>query len=207
MTMPASPNALNMAGTSSPVSVAYELGLGLTTTISMNQAAVRTLAGVGGSGTTWSMSSLHGKSNAVLAFTGGSFGSNISGSALSNPCSLVLTFTSTGTITTAGTGTYGWNYAPTGFVTGGSTSGLSIRLQASWSASGVPSVVFTVFGTTVNVGAGTYDSGYVSFAGTNKVIQGTSATLSRTLALTGTISITDGTTTITSSVDQFDLQV
>jgi len=66
MTMPASPNTLNMAGTSSPVSVAYELGLGLTTTISMNDAAVRTLAGVSGSGTTWSMSSLWGKSNITI---------------------------------------------------------------------------------------------------------------------------------------------
>jgi hypothetical protein len=65
MTMPSS-GALNMAGTSSPVSVAYELGLGLTTTISMNQAAVRTLAGVGGSGTSWSMSSLYGKSSIVI---------------------------------------------------------------------------------------------------------------------------------------------
>jgi len=67
MTMPASSNTLNMAGTSSPVSVAYELGLGLTTTISMNDAAVRTLAGVGGSGTSWSMSSLWGKSNIAIA--------------------------------------------------------------------------------------------------------------------------------------------
>ena len=66
MTMPAS-GALNMAGTSSPVSVAYELGLGLSTTISMDQAAVRTLAGVGGSGTTWSMNSLYGKSNIAIA--------------------------------------------------------------------------------------------------------------------------------------------
>jgi hypothetical protein len=54
-----------MGGTSSPVSVAQELGLGLTTTISMNQANVRTLAGVGGTGTTWSMSSLYGKSNSA----------------------------------------------------------------------------------------------------------------------------------------------
>lgn len=66
MTMPSS-GALNMGGTSSPVSVAQELGLGLTTTISMNQAAVRTLAGVGGSGTTWSMNSLYGKSNITIA--------------------------------------------------------------------------------------------------------------------------------------------
>lgn len=206
MTMPAS-GALNMAGTSSPVSVAHELSLGLTTTISMNQAAVRTLAGVGGSGTTWSMNSLYGKSNRTLAFTGGSFGSNIAGNALGNPCSLNLTFTSTGTITTFGTGAYGWDYAPTGFVTGGNTTGLSIRLQASWSASGVPSVVFTVFGTTVNVGAGTYDSGYVSFGGADKAIQATANTLSKTLALTGTISITDGTTTITGSIDMFDINV
>jgi hypothetical protein len=61
MTMPAS-GALNMGGTTTPQSVANELGLGLTTTISMNQAAVRTLAGAGGSGTTWSMNSLYGKS-------------------------------------------------------------------------------------------------------------------------------------------------
>jgi hypothetical protein len=66
MTMPSS-GALNMAGTSSPVSVAYELGLGLTTTISMNDAAVRTLAGAGGSGTSWSMNSLYGKSNIAIA--------------------------------------------------------------------------------------------------------------------------------------------
>jgi len=63
--MPSS-GALNMAGTSSPVSVAYELGLGLTTTISMNDTAVRTLAGAGGSGTSWSMSSLYGKSNITI---------------------------------------------------------------------------------------------------------------------------------------------
>lgn len=62
MVMPSS-GPLNMGGTTSPVSVAAELGLGLTSTISMNDAAVRTLAGVGGSGTSWSMSSLYGKSN------------------------------------------------------------------------------------------------------------------------------------------------
>lgn len=62
MVMPAS-GPLNMGGTSSPVSVAQELGLSLTATITMNDAAVRNLAGVGGSGTSWSMSSLYGKSN------------------------------------------------------------------------------------------------------------------------------------------------
>lgn len=64
MVMPSS-GALNMGGTTSPVSVAAELGLGLTSTITMNDAAVRALAGVGGSGTSWSMSSLYGKSNRV----------------------------------------------------------------------------------------------------------------------------------------------
>lgn len=65
MTMPSS-GALNMALTTSPVSVASELGLGLMTTISMNDAAVRTLAGVGGSGTSWSMNSLYGKSSIII---------------------------------------------------------------------------------------------------------------------------------------------
>lgn len=50
MTMPSS-GPINIAGTSNPVSVAQELGLSLTATISMNQTNVRTLAGVGGSGT------------------------------------------------------------------------------------------------------------------------------------------------------------
>lgn len=63
MVMP-STGPLSLGGTSSPVSVAQELGLSLTATISMNQANVRTLAGVGGSGTQWSMNSLYGKSNA-----------------------------------------------------------------------------------------------------------------------------------------------
>ena len=63
MTMPSS-GPLNMGGTTSPVSVASELALGLTTTISMNQTNVRTLAGVSTTGgTSWSMNSLYGKSN------------------------------------------------------------------------------------------------------------------------------------------------
>lgn len=66
MTMP-STGVLNMGGTSSPVSVNFELGNAspYQQTVSMNDAAVRTLAGVGGSGTTWSMNSLYGKSSRV----------------------------------------------------------------------------------------------------------------------------------------------
>lgn len=60
-----STGVINLAGTSSPISVAQELNLGLTTAISMNDASVRTLAGAGGSGTSWSMLSLYGKSNRV----------------------------------------------------------------------------------------------------------------------------------------------
>jgi len=55
MTMPSSgPISLGQANT--------ELGRSATATIDMNDAALRTLAGVGGSGTTWSMNSLYGKS-------------------------------------------------------------------------------------------------------------------------------------------------
>jgi hypothetical protein len=65
-----------------------ELGYSSTATISLNDAAVRTLAGVGGSGTTISMSNLQGKSNITISLASlGSFfeavdqysGSNIQG--------------------------------------------------------------------------------------------------------------------------------
>jgi hypothetical protein len=52
-------------GTISLNDVNVELGLSGTTTIQMNQANVRTLAGVGGSGTIISMNDLRGKSNRV----------------------------------------------------------------------------------------------------------------------------------------------
>jgi len=55
------------SGTISLNDVNVELGLAGTTTISMNQANVRTLAGVGGSGTTISMNDLRNKSNRVTA--------------------------------------------------------------------------------------------------------------------------------------------
>ena len=50
--------------------VNVELGLSGTATITMNDAAVRTLFGVGGSGTTISMSDGSGKSNFTVAYTG-----------------------------------------------------------------------------------------------------------------------------------------
>lgn len=68
MTMPSS-GALNMGATTSPVSVNYELGKAspYTQTVSMNDSNVRSLAGVGGSGTSWSMSSLYGKSAITIS--------------------------------------------------------------------------------------------------------------------------------------------
>ena len=55
------------SGTISLNDVNVVLGLAGTTTIQMNQANVRTLAGVGGSGTTISMQNLQNKSNRVAA--------------------------------------------------------------------------------------------------------------------------------------------
>ena len=69
MTMPSS-GQLNMGGTSSPVSVNFELGRAspYNQTVSMNDSVVRTLAGVSGtSGSTWSMNSLYGKSNVTVS--------------------------------------------------------------------------------------------------------------------------------------------
>jgi hypothetical protein len=60
-----STGALNMGGTSSPVSVNFELGKAspYQQTVSMNDSNVRSLAGVSStSGTSWSMNSLYGKS-------------------------------------------------------------------------------------------------------------------------------------------------
>ena len=50
---------------SGPISLGQantELGRSATATLTMNDSALRTLAGVGGSGTTWGMNSLYGKS-------------------------------------------------------------------------------------------------------------------------------------------------
>jgi len=71
MTMPSS-GALNMGGTSSPVSVNFELGRAApyNQTVSMNDSVVRSLAGVSGtSGSTWSMNSLYGKSAVTVSLS------------------------------------------------------------------------------------------------------------------------------------------
>lgn len=205
MTMP-STGVLNMGGTSSPVSVAQELGRSLTATISMNEAAVRTLAGVSStSGTSWSMNSLYGKSNRTLAFNNAN---TFIGSTAGIPCSLTLTFTSTGTITTALTGTGSWT-APSSFISPtGDTTGMSIRCHFTSITQTSPGfATVSVFGTTISTSATSYDSGYVSFGGTNKVITGSSSAINAEFYASGTIYITDGTTTISRAFSDFSIQV
>lgn len=85
MTMPSSGN-LNMGGTSSPVSVNYELGRAspYNQTVSMNDSNVRSLAGVSStSGSSWSMSSLYGKSAITISLSSlsGVYGTAESGTA------------------------------------------------------------------------------------------------------------------------------
>jgi hypothetical protein len=65
----------------------------------------------------------------------------------------------------------------------------------------------SVFGTTISTSATSYDSGYVSFGGVNKVITGSSAAVNREFSATGVIYITDGTTTISRAFDFFDFQI
>ena len=57
------------SGTISLSNVNTELGRSSTANISMNEAAVRTLAGVGGSGSIITMDNLRGKSNASVAIS------------------------------------------------------------------------------------------------------------------------------------------
>jgi len=181
MTMPSS-GALNMAGTSSPVSVAYELGLGLTTTISMNDAAVRSLAGVGGSGTSWSMNSLYGKSSIVINnaisctaqsvfpyqtsariyfFSDGSISYDDAGQSYGS--------TNWATPTTAGVGSSYWIKVTrvSGITPSGMTSGTIYAL------SGSPSMYITpVFSGQTRLASGTIDI-YSNSGGTTRVGGGT----------------------------------
>lgn len=97
MPLPASGNSISLN------QVNTELGRTATATIDMNDAAVRTLFGVGGSGTTISMSSGFGKSNATisLAALASIYGSNNNATAtaqigIGSDGSIVWDATSTG---------------------------------------------------------------------------------------------------------------
>jgi hypothetical protein len=149
MVMPAS-GGLNLAGTSTPVSVAQELGLGLTTTISMNQAAVRTLAGAGGSGTSWSMSSLYGKSNAASVITSPYFvasaAMNIEGAATAR-----ITFSGvTGLITTvANAGGITGGTLASAWLTSGLAAGQTVYLRLHVNSKSATGTNLTAFGSPV----------------------------------------------------------
>jgi len=64
MTLPSSPNSIAMS------QVNTELSRNATALINLNDSEVRTLAGVGGSGTTIAMQNLRGKSAVALQFNG-----------------------------------------------------------------------------------------------------------------------------------------
>lgn len=61
MTLPVASNTISLSQANT------ELGRSSTATLTMNDAALRTLAGVGDSGTSWSMSSLWGKSSITIS--------------------------------------------------------------------------------------------------------------------------------------------
>jgi hypothetical protein len=113
--MTTSTTPISLAGTASPVSVAQELGLGLTTTISLNDAAVRTLAGAGGSGTVNSMNSLRAKSAGGIVTTL-SFG-QIWYSRAGGISTARVIFNTDGTITHSGTTTLQSAVLPTNWYT------------------------------------------------------------------------------------------
>lgn len=161
MTMPSS-GLLNMGGTSSPVSVAQELGLGLTSTISMNQANVRTLAGVGGSGATWSMSSLYGKSNITLAFNSADIFQNDVSSfsfALAE-----FDFAANGTITPQYTNTPYTLTGPTAYLSPAPTTGAGANYEISITVTIAPEAGGTLSFNGSAIGVGT--TAYVSLAST-----------------------------------------
>ena len=167
MTMPAS-GALNMGGTSSPVSVNFELGRAspYQQTVSMNDTNVRILAGVSGtSGASWSMNSLYSKTNVVISL------STLNGTTLASfpysdneSYSTTLTFQtngpwdfdgyaggtysdSWGSPTTTGIGTYYWVRWTRTFFSGG--SGNSATASSGWQQlSTARTITVTTGGTT-----------------------------------------------------------
>jgi len=154
--MPSS-GALNMGGTTSPVSVAAELGLGLTSTITMDQANVRTLAGVSTTpGTTWSMSSLYGRSNRVAisyTFTASTANASLNVAAISGYVAgisdITVTVNTSVYLYSTGTGTPGLTLSGgttgdtltlvnNGFIMGmGGTGGNSIPASQNGGAGGI----------------------------------------------------------------------
>ena len=198
MTLAAS-GTMSIGGTTATRSINLELGRASNAQSSMGESALRTLAGVP-SGVI-NMSDFYGKSNtATPSFdSAATFFLNKTGTGSQTT---TLTFNTDGTISyVADTGYTG----PTACITPtGSTTGISIRCNFTSITWAGATRTLTVFGTAVTSGVGSYDSGTVSFGGASKVITGTSNALSFIIA-TGTIYITDGTTTVTRAID-FEVQ-
>jgi hypothetical protein len=198
MTLAAS-GTMSIGGTTATRSINLELGRASNAQSSMGESALRTLAGVP-SGVI-NMSDFYGKSNtATPSFdSAATFFLNKTGTGSQTT---TLTFNTDGTISyVADTGYTG----PTACITPtGSTTGISIRCNFTSITWAGATRTLTVFGTAVTSGVGSYDSGTVSFGGASKVITGTSNALSFIVA-TGTIYITDGTTTVTRAID-FEVQ-
>jgi hypothetical protein len=134
MTMPSSgPISLGQANT--------ELGRSATATLTMNDSALRTLAGVGGSGTQWSMNSLYGKSAITISLAGltGVYGLAYPG----NTAYAELIFNSNGTVQQG-------------------TSDSGIQSNSSWATpttAGIGSSYWVRFTQTASSGAGQTEYG------------------------------------------------
>jgi hypothetical protein len=107
-----------------------ELGLSPTAVITMNDAAVRTLAGVGGSGTPISMQNLQNKSNRVTASA--TIGSNTSNYTLDTAKAPGYSSGKTDMTLTISPGIY---------VSSGSTGSYALTVNTSWNAADTVTIV------------------------------------------------------------------
>jgi hypothetical protein len=195
MTLAAS-GEMSIGGSTATRSINLELGRAAGATSSLGEAALRTLAGVASGAI--SMINFYNKSNRLLAFNDATA---IDYSQSGNGVAGTLTFTTTGTITTAknpiNTGTF---TAPASFISPtGDTTGISIRCNFTSILSGGSAKGGSVLGTNI-AGLSSFDSGYVSIAGANKAINLFAGNGSSYIEATGTIYITDGTTTISRAI-------
>lgn len=117
-------------GTISLSDVNIELGFAGTTLISMNQANVRTLAGVGGSGTIITMQNLQGKSNRVTANI--TISSNTSNYVLNTAKVAGYAAGTTDAVLTINSGV---------FVSSASTGSYALTVDTSWAAGDTVTIV------------------------------------------------------------------